>query len=222
MWDASACVALCATALTQLKHDSLQPREFAAAMALLPETVSLTPQVASWQASATPAFVQRYSDVHALLTSPDQLLTFRQLPYCVVRAWAGSASDSDGLVIDREESVVVALEWWRKGAEGRKCSKAQLKELTGLVRVCHTSAGEVQVGLLGSWCPSQLSSDAQGLSSSYISACISASSPLQSYSLHCVCNINLQCSAYWSCPSCLGSGLGRTIWSGSLSHAPME
>jgi hypothetical protein len=69
-----------------------------------------------------------FGDIHAMLTSPDQLERFRQLPYRAIRAWA----DSDDLVVDSEDSVAVALGWWVAGAEGSKCSEEQLKELSGL------------------------------------------------------------------------------------------
>jgi hypothetical protein len=48
-------------------------------------------------------------------------------------------------VVDIEDSVAVALGWWVGGAEGSKCTKDQLKELSGLIRVRHLSTGRQPV-----------------------------------------------------------------------------
>jgi hypothetical protein len=138
MWDASACVGLCSTSLAQLQQDVLQPKDFAAVLALLPEAVSGTQQLAAWQASTIAAFVQQYTDVHGLIITPDQRQSFRHLPYPAIKAWMGS----DELLVDSEDSMVVALDWWVEGPEGSKCSEEQLKELSDLIHVGHLTAGE--------------------------------------------------------------------------------
>jgi hypothetical protein len=78
-----------------------------------------------------------FGDVHAMLTGPELLRLFKQLPYHAVRAWAAS----DGLTVDSENSVAVALTAWAEGELGSKCTEAQKKELSGLLRVCHLSTG---------------------------------------------------------------------------------
>jgi hypothetical protein len=52
-----------------------------------------------------PQLLHLFGDVHAMLTSPDKLRRFRQLPFEAVKAWA----DSGDLIVDSEDSVAVAL-----------------------------------------------------------------------------------------------------------------
>jgi hypothetical protein len=91
--------------------------------------------------SVTAVLLHIFRDIHALITSAEQLQLFKQLSFTAIKAWA----DSDDLMVDSEDSVAVALGWWVAGAEGSKCSQDQLKELSGLVRVRHMSAGEQQI-----------------------------------------------------------------------------
>jgi hypothetical protein len=67
---------------------------------------------------------QRYADVHALVTSQQQLQEFRDLPYNVVLAWAKNIA----LTVDTEDSVAIVLDWWIRG-RGWRVNKA----LDGLV-----------------------------------------------------------------------------------------
>jgi hypothetical protein len=76
-----------------------------------------------------------FADVHSLLTSPAKLKCFWQLPFATVKAWAAS----DNLVVDSENSVVVALGSWIEASED--CSAEQQKELSGLIRVKHLTPG---------------------------------------------------------------------------------
>jgi hypothetical protein len=54
--------------------------------------------------------VEWFNDVHALLTSHDQLQRILPLLYhtAAVKAWAAS----DKLMVDSENSVAVAIRWW--------------------------------------------------------------------------------------------------------------
>jgi hypothetical protein len=122
-------------------------------MLLLPDSISSLPEHSSWSAkcmdilskSDTPdmaapvatALVHLFGDVHALLTSPEQLQLFRRLPFHAVRAWAAS----DELTVDSENSVAVALTVWSAGEKGSQCTEAQKEELSGLLRVRHLSTG---------------------------------------------------------------------------------
>jgi hypothetical protein len=147
MWGAEACIRLCFAALATSPVELLSPTEFLAVLALLPESATSSPEKESWQQvckTVTAALVDKHKDVHKLVTDPDQLMQFQQLPFMVIKAWA----DSDDLVVDSEDSVAVALGWWVAGAEGSKCKRQQLKELAGLVRVQHLTAGEELVDAL--------------------------------------------------------------------------
>jgi hypothetical protein len=151
MWDAQECMGSCLRALAKLKVTELNPQDVVAILQMLPEAVQKLGDHGTWVqrcvevvcegASAgkdvQPLLLHLLGDVHAMLTSPDQFKRFRQLSFTAIKAWA----DSDNLVIDSEDSVAVALGWWVAGAEGRKCSQDQLKELSGLLRVRHMSAG---------------------------------------------------------------------------------
>jgi hypothetical protein len=143
MWHAGACVNLCYAALAALQADSLlrQPTELAVVLDLLPESATSSPEQQAWQQvckAVSTTLVSQHSDVHKLLTDPDQLVQFQQLPFMVIKAWAGR----DDLVVDSEDSVAVALGWWVAGEVGSKCSEAQLKELSGLLRVQQLTAGK--------------------------------------------------------------------------------
>jgi hypothetical protein len=144
---------MCLTALIQLKDAKLMYDDLAYVLQLLPEAVHQLPEHSAWVerclrclciAAAAgrdvlPLLLQICGDVHALLTSPGQLLHFRQLPFSAIKAWAGS----DDLVVDSEDSVAVVLGWWVGGEVGSKYSLAQLKELSGLLRLKHLdSSGE--------------------------------------------------------------------------------
>jgi hypothetical protein len=149
MCDAPGCLELCFEALAQLELDL---QGMPAILQLLPDAAQKLAGHSTWMqqcvqmvcegASAgedvQPLLLHLFGDVHAMLTSPDHLTQFRQLPFQAVRVWA----DSDELVIDSEDSVAVSLGWWVAGEVGSKCSDEQLKELSGLLRVRHMSAGE--------------------------------------------------------------------------------
>jgi hypothetical protein len=136
-----------------LQSNLLQPAEFAAVLNLLPEPATNSPEQEAWQQTCmavTASQVSKHQDVHKLLTDPDQLLQFQQLPFMTIRAWAGS----DDLVVDSEDSVAVALRWWVEGEEGSECSEEQLEELSGLIRVKHLTSGKDDMGWLGACCSS--------------------------------------------------------------------
>jgi hypothetical protein len=156
MWDAPGCLELSFKALTQIKASELTLQGTPAVLKLLPNPVCKLGGHSTWIQKCVqmvcegvsagkdvqPLLLHVFGDVHAMLNSPEQLNRLRQLPFQAVKAWA----DSDDLMVDSEESVAVALGWWVAGAEGSKCSEEQLKELSGLVRVRHMSAGERVTG----------------------------------------------------------------------------
>jgi hypothetical protein len=76
-----------------------------------------------------------FADVHSLLTTPAKLTSFHQLPYGTLKAWAASSD----LVVDSENSVVVALSSWIAAAGA--CSPEQQKELSSLIWVKHLTPG---------------------------------------------------------------------------------
>jgi hypothetical protein len=107
---------------------------------MLPGSLEQLPEYKAWEErweKIVDKIVLGFANVHALVTSADQLQQFRALPYMVVEAWAGS----DDLVVDSEDSVSVALDWWVRGDEGSRCSQQQLKKLGGLLRVKHMGPG---------------------------------------------------------------------------------
>ncbi len=132
-WQAPACLAHSYEALTQLSDAQLTPDALAGALQRLP--CFSTPAVQ--KQPQTEGFVKRMvgmlADVHAVLTSGPLLRLLRALPFEAVLAWAGS----DDLVVDSEASVVVALDCWVRGPVGRKADRAQLLQLSGLVRLQH-------------------------------------------------------------------------------------
>jgi hypothetical protein len=156
MWDAPGCMGCCLKALAQLTASELDLQGRMTILQLLPDAaqqlvcdhsiwvqrcVEVVCEGVSAGKDAQALLLHLFGDVHALLTSPDLLQHFRQLSFTAIKAWA----DSDDLVVDSEDSVAVALGWWAAGAEGSKCSEEQLKELSGLVRLRHMSAGEQQI-----------------------------------------------------------------------------
>jgi hypothetical protein len=107
---------------------------------MLPEGVLVQPEYKRWEKQCKEAVVNianNYREVRDLLTSLEQLQSFRELPYIVVKAWGGS----DDLVVDSEDSVAVALNWWAQGQHGSRCSKRQLEDLGSLLRVWRMTAG---------------------------------------------------------------------------------
>jgi hypothetical protein len=140
MWDAAACLSLSFTALTQVEPGSVKAQQLTEVLALLPASLEQLPQHEIWkqkQQVIISSIVKGFADVYALVTSKDQLLGFRNLPFIVVKAWAAF----DGLLVDSEDSVAVALNWWVKGQEGLQCSKQQLQDLARMVRVQHMNPG---------------------------------------------------------------------------------
>jgi hypothetical protein len=109
MWDAAGCLSLCFTALTQLQPGSVNAQELASIRAVLPDSLEQLPQQKAWeerQVEIVNRIVLGFANVHALVTSTDQLQQFRALPYIVIKAWAAS----DDLEVDSEDSVAVALD----------------------------------------------------------------------------------------------------------------
>jgi hypothetical protein len=104
---------------------------------VLPDSITTLPEHSTWVTKLDTALMQHFGDVHALLTSPDQLQIFRGLPFHAVRAWAASGE----LTVDSENSVAVALTVWAEGEQGSQCTEAQQKELSGLLRVRHLGTG---------------------------------------------------------------------------------
>ncbi len=102
-----------------------------AAAHLLPESMHHLPEHHRWLQQSVACF----GDVHAVLTTPALLRPFLHLPPHAVLAWARS----DELAVDSENSVVVALDCWCRGAEGARCDDATLAQLAALVRVRHLS-----------------------------------------------------------------------------------
>jgi hypothetical protein len=81
--------------------------------------------------------LQCFENVPLVLTTPDLVKAFIQLPHPAVLAWA----DNSALQVDSENSVAAALDMWCRGPQGRSCSQDQLKQLAQLVRVKHFSTG---------------------------------------------------------------------------------
>jgi hypothetical protein len=79
--------------------------------------------------------------VHKLLAEIHQLAVFQNFPFMVIKAWAAS----DGLVVDSEDSVAVALARWASWSEGARCNTDQFKELSDLVRVKHLTPGTLEI-----------------------------------------------------------------------------
>jgi hypothetical protein len=138
-WGAAPCLNLCFSTLVQLLgvKNLLGTQTLAEVMSELPDSISSLGEHRAWVTKLDSAFVNLFVDVHALLTSPEQLQLFRGLPFHAVRAWAAS----DELTVDSENSVAVALTVWAEGEQGSKCTEAQKKELSGLLRVRHLSTG---------------------------------------------------------------------------------
>jgi hypothetical protein len=154
------------TALTQLESSQLLFDDLPSIIDLLPEAVNQLPGYLTWVAKCAeclgaavtagndiqPLLLQLSRDVHALLTTPKLLLHFRQLPFPAFRAWMAD----DELMVDSEDSIAVAVEWWARGDEGRKCSEDQLKELSGLLRVRYVLTPGKQQKVNDRMCPAQL------------------------------------------------------------------
>ncbi len=106
-------------------------------MSELPDSITGLPEHRTWVTNLGTALVHQFGDVHALLTSPEQLQIFRGLPFHAVSVWAAS----NELTVDSENSVAVALTVWAEGEQGSQSTEAQQKELSGLLRVRHLSTG---------------------------------------------------------------------------------
>jgi hypothetical protein len=111
--------------------------DLAGICSLLPDSVTTLPSYSEWQTRLQCCVVKAFPVVYALLTTYQQLQRFRKLPIQAVLAWA----DSDGLVVDSENSVAVALSWWYGGDLGSQATEDQLKELSGALRLKHLSNG---------------------------------------------------------------------------------
>jgi hypothetical protein len=152
-WEAEDCLISCLKRLIQLPDKDLGCAQLAQLLPQLPASIRQLPQYKEWEqklmqilvasakastaldASSAYLLVYLFADVHSLLTSQPQLKCFRQLPFHAVKAWAAS----DNLVVDSENSVVIALSSWIKAAGD--CSTEQQKELSSLIRVKHLTPG---------------------------------------------------------------------------------
>jgi hypothetical protein len=159
-WGALHCLGYCLERLTQLPEKDLGVAQLVQLLPQLPESLRSLPQHAAWEErmmkvmastasfnnEVLPLLLYVFGDVHALLTSGPKLKYFLQLPYPAVKMWA----DSDDLVVDSENSVVVALHVWIEakviGAPARTCSPEQKEELSALLRVRHLSPGMCRLG----------------------------------------------------------------------------
>jgi hypothetical protein len=148
-WGAAFCLRACMDRLTRLPNDSLSCDHLAALLPQLPKSIQQLLQYAAWERKVRGILVSSaiasttisgsiesvlfylFSDVHALLTSSAKLEHFHQLPYAAVKAWAAG----DDLVVDSENSVVVALGSWITAQ--KECSVEQQKELSSLIRLKH-------------------------------------------------------------------------------------
>jgi hypothetical protein len=157
MWEAQGVAQLCLTALTQLDEHRLLFDELPAIVRALPDAAQHMPNYMAWvercgaclAAAAQsgqdvqPLLLHFSTDVHALLSTPNLLPLFRQLAFAELKAWMAS----DHLVVDAEDSVAVAVQWWSKGDHGKACSKEDYKELSQLLRMRHVIIpGEQQLG----------------------------------------------------------------------------
>ncbi len=132
-WRSEFCLSLCFSALVKrIDRERMSLATLVRVMRLLPDSVT---EREAWIRKSKAMLIKQIGDVHALLTSPEQLQLFQQLPFHAVRAWAAS----DDVKVDSENSVAVALTVWAEGEQGSKCTKAQKKELSGLLRVRHLS-----------------------------------------------------------------------------------
>jgi hypothetical protein len=138
MWRMGTCVSLCLTALSQVEPSSVDAEDLSTICSLLPDSLNQLPQYKAWQEQCQriiAGIIASYTDVHALVTSAAQLQQFGNLPFMVIKAWAAS----DDLVVDSEDSVAVALDWWiRCSHDG--CHDGPM-ELAKLVRMKHVSPG---------------------------------------------------------------------------------
>ncbi len=132
-WQASSCLRLAFGALAALGADALSAEVLADVLPRLPFGTSSLGDLAAELNAFTATVTTVLEDVHAVLTTPALLRLLLALPFEVMLAWAGS----DGLVVDSENSVVVALDCWVREGHGRACSKEELLQLSGRVRVLH-------------------------------------------------------------------------------------
>ncbi len=144
-WQAPGCLRLAFEALADLPAAQLAAEAAARVLQLLPECTQQQPKHAQLQSlcftvlsittgpTIQPLLLALLGDVHLVLTTPALIGQLQQLPVAAMRLWLGS----DDLVVDSENSVLVALDCWVRGAHGSSATSAQLKELSGLVRVAH-------------------------------------------------------------------------------------
>jgi hypothetical protein len=153
-WGAAFCLKACLDRLIQLPDRDMTCDQLAQLLPQLPKGVVNLPQNAAWEAKVMRILVSSakasttisgsiahvlfhlFADVHALLTSSAKLKHFHQLPYAAIKAWAAS----DDLVVDSENSVVVALGSWIS-VHKERITREQKKELSSLIRIKHLTAG---------------------------------------------------------------------------------
>jgi hypothetical protein len=155
-WDAEDCLIACLERLIQLPDKDLSCDQLAHLLLQLPDSTKQLPLYKEWEdrlelklmhilvtsaktstvfdANMAYLLLYLFADVHSLLTTPAKLTSFHQLPYAAIKAWAAS----DDLVVDSENSVVVAVGSWIKAQD---CSTEQRKELSSLIRVKHLTPG---------------------------------------------------------------------------------
>jgi hypothetical protein len=188
-WGAAFCLSACLNQLVQLPDKDLTCDQLAQLLPHLPKSARQLPQYVAWQEKVMRILVSSaksstsmsgsieyllfhlFPDVPALLTSPAKLELFNQVPFEAINTWAAS----DDLVVDSENSVVVAFGSWITAQ--KECSTEQKKELSSLVRVKHLTPG-----MLCLWCCSM--HEGSRLGSMNLLGWIVLSSPTLSHCLH--------------------------------------
>jgi hypothetical protein len=137
-WQAPVVVRVCFSGLAKLRGQLRTAEEWTAVELALPVSVQSLAGYEAWRDAQTSTMARHFNDVHAMLTDGPLLRKFLNLPFPLVSAWASSGD----LVVDSENSVAVALTVWAEGPQGKESSDAQLKQLSGLLRVKHLSASK--------------------------------------------------------------------------------
>jgi hypothetical protein len=155
-WGAAFCMGYCLERVNRVLEKAQSCSYLSKFLPQLPDSVQLLPQhnglmdrcMRALHSSQPgdplmPILLYLFSDVHALVASEERLKRFRQLPYSAIKAWAGS----DDLVVDSENSVVVALDaWWQANASPWRSrwtdnEREHAYELSSLIRVQRLTTG---------------------------------------------------------------------------------
>jgi hypothetical protein len=143
-WQAAGVSQTCFEALMARGSEQLpSPDEINLFMSVL----ALRPGCVPWLKLAERSILSHFSDVHLLLTSELHLAAFLQLPFALVHAWVAS----DSLVVDSENSVVVAVDAGTKGKEGAAASDAELKQLSDHIRVTNLTTRRCPLACNAVW-----------------------------------------------------------------------